>query len=267
MGRPLFSASRQPAVRVQPEPQQPSYGTWTYANAFDPDAEEFFESDDAVYEAFIDPDQQIHIPASPATDLTVIDVGESSSSSSGASSGRGSPMEIVDVESFDREARSAGVRVLDDTRIPVPAPRNPALDAQLDAGRGLPAEERVQYYMSLIDRMETARQREREEGRPSVRERVPTYIDLPPEESYVSSPQLVSRVPATPPRPSTPPSHSTPYLLSPSPPPSVTPRLYSWTTFPSVTIPPPASPLSNRSARMSVARIPPPSLVPAHRAA
>ena len=64
MGRPLFSKatnSRDPIVRVvEPEktiPQQSVYTRWTYSNAFDPDADEFFESDDAVFEAFIDPSQ------------------------------------------------------------------------------------------------------------------------------------------------------------------------------------------------------------------
>ncbi|KAI0633521.1 hypothetical protein C8Q77DRAFT_1217899 [Trametes polyzona] len=260
MGRPLFSASRQPAVRVQPEPQHPTYEKWTYANAFDPDADEFFENDDAVYEAFIDPGQQVPLPVSlPSAATNSLE--EMSSSSEGSSSGRGSPMEIVDVTTLGREPATAAVRVLDDTRMPVPTPRNPSLDAQIDAGRGLPAEERVQYYLSLIDRMETARQRERE-----AHNRALSYVDST-RDSRTPSPEPVSRVPATSARPSTPPTYATPQLLSPSPPPSVTPRLYSWTTFPTVTIPPPASPLTNRGARVSMARIATPSLIPAHRAA
>ncbi|KAI0664271.1 hypothetical protein C8Q70DRAFT_1049775 [Cubamyces menziesii] len=270
MGRPLFSASRQPAVRVQPEPQLTPYEKWSYANAFDPDSNEFFESDDAVYEAFIDPGQQLHIPA--VRPSTYIVPEPSSSSSEGTSSGRESPMDVVDVDNFEREARLHGMRVLDDTRMPVPTPRNPTIDAQIDAGRALPPHERAQYYLSVIERLEDARLREREEAyervtRPSVRDRIPTYIDLPPEESRMATPEPVSRAPATPLRPSTPPTRSTPLLVSPSPPPSVTPRLYAWTTFPPATVPPPGSPLTNRGARVSVTRISAPSLVPAHRAA
>ncbi|KAI0820752.1 hypothetical protein BC628DRAFT_1329556 [Trametes gibbosa] len=271
MGRPLFSASSQPAVRLQPEPQPPTYETWTYANAFDPDSEEFFESDDAVYEAFIDPGQQIQLPLAPPTVRTVVDIVINSSSSEGTSSGRGSPMELAEVDTFIQGDSLAADdrRVLDDTRIPVPTTRNPTLDAQLDAGRSIPAEDRVQYYLSLIDRMESARERERQGSRPSVRDRVPTFLDLPQEESRGSSPEPVSptRVVGTPMRPSTPLSHSSPQLLTPSPPPSVTPRFYSWSTYSSRAAPYPPSPLTNRGARVSVARIATPSLVPAHRAA
>ncbi|KAI0372631.1 hypothetical protein BV20DRAFT_963666 [Pilatotrama ljubarskyi] len=264
MGRPLYSSTRQPAVRVQPEVQHPTYEKWTYTNAFDPDSDEFFDNEDAVYEAFIDPGQQIALPASPATAVTMLE-SSASSSSEGTSSGRGSPMEVVDVTGLDPEARAAGMRILDDTRLPVPTPRNPVLDAQLDAGRRLSTQERYQYYVSLIEG--THRDREREETRPSVRDRIPTYLDLPPEESRTSSPEPVSRVPTTPQRPITPPSHASAFLASPSPPPSITPRLYTWTTFPSATVPPPSSPLTNRGARVSVARITTPSLVSAHRAA
>ncbi|KAI0642227.1 hypothetical protein C8Q79DRAFT_984717 [Trametes meyenii] len=269
MGRPLFSA-RQPAVRVQPEPQpqHPAYEKWTYANAFDPDSDEFFENDDAVFEAFIEPGQQIQIPVSADTARTVIDVEASSNSSasSGTSSGRGSPMELVNTDAFHRpgEIRAATVG---GAHVRSPSLRNPALDAQIEAGRGLPAEERVQYYLSLIDRMESAREREQgpREARPSVRDRIPTYLDLPSDESRTSTPELVSRAPASPLRPTTPPAQSTPHLVSPSPPPSVTPRLYTWTARP--VIPPPASPLTNRVSRVSVARIAPANLVPVHRAA
>ncbi|KAI0349564.1 hypothetical protein OH77DRAFT_1225096 [Trametes cingulata] len=271
MGRPLYSSTRQPAVRVQPEVQHPTYEKWTYANAFDPDSDEFFDNEDAVYEAFIDPGQQIQLPASPATGVTMLESSASSSSSAsaGTSSGRGSPMEVVDLARFEAEARAAGMRVLDDTRLPVPTPRNPVLDAQLEAGRRLPAQERYQYYVSLIEGNQTRqRQRQREETRPSVRDRIPTYLDLPQEESRSPSPEtVVLHDPPTPVRPSTPPSHGSAFLASPSPPPSVTPRLYTWTTFPSATVPPPASPLTNRGARVSVARITTPSLIPAYRAA
>ncbi|EPT03015.1 hypothetical protein FOMPIDRAFT_1014972 [Fomitopsis schrenkii] len=87
MGRPLFSHHQTPAVRVEPEQPHPACEKWTYWNAFDPDSDEFFERDDAVYEAFVAHDG-IALPRSP----TVIEA-PSSSSSEASSSGRGSPTE------------------------------------------------------------------------------------------------------------------------------------------------------------------------------
>ncbi len=280
MGRPLYSSSRQPAVRVEPEPQHPAIQKWSYWNAFDPDSDEFFENDDAVYEAFVDPADRIQIPVDRSIP-TVVEV-DVSSSSEASSSGRGSPMDVIDVEISENERehqllrdrempRASGMRILDDS-----VPRNPVLDAQIDVGRGLPSDERVQYYMSLMERMEAAgAERERRptaDIRPGTRERVPTYLDLPQEDSRTPSPEPVpiprSRhiVPSTSARPSTPPAQATPLFASPSPPPSVTPRLYSWASLSSAP-PVPSSPLTNRGARMSVAHIVAPSLVPAHRVA
>ncbi|KAI0681853.1 hypothetical protein C8T65DRAFT_714304 [Cerioporus squamosus] len=264
MGRPLYSSSRQPAVRVEPEPQHPAIEKWTYWNAFDPDSDEFFENDDAVYEAFIDPADRIQIPADRSIP-TVVEV-DVSSPSEASSSGRGSPMNVIDVEIPENERehqllrdremlRAGGMRILDEA-----VPRNPVLDAQIEAGRGLPSDERIQYYMSLMDRMEAARaERERPPAadvRPGARERVPTYLDLPQEDSRTPSPEPAPRsrasVPSTPARPATPPAQATPLFASPSPPPSSRPSL---------------QPLTNRGARMSVAHIVTPSLIPAHRVA
>ena len=69
MGRPLFSRHQTPAVRVEPEQPQPACEKWTYWNAFDPDSEEFFKRDDAVYEAFV-ADDDTALPRPP----TVIEV-------------------------------------------------------------------------------------------------------------------------------------------------------------------------------------------------
>ncbi|EJF57210.1 hypothetical protein BD309DRAFT_456158 [Dichomitus squalens] len=286
MGRPLFSAPRQPVVRVEPEPQHPAVEKWTYWNAFDPDSDEFFENDDAVYEAFIDPADRIQLPADRTEPLAEpIDV---SSSSEASSSGRGTPTEAVsDIDSDDlRATMRVNFQNLEETRarimraLDLPLARNSALDAEIDAGRGLPAEERVAYLLSLLERTNSGREPGQEqrgaqlETRPT-RERVPTYLDWPPQDEPRSpspEPATIVRVSvASPPaRPATPPAQivqATPSFASPSPPPSVTPRLYSWSTLsapgPSV----PASPLTNRGARMSVAHIVTPSLIPVHRAA
>ena len=60
MGRPLLSTlldARAPAVRIaQPtpaEPQTPKIDYWSYANPFDPDSEQFWEADNAVYDDFV----------------------------------------------------------------------------------------------------------------------------------------------------------------------------------------------------------------------
>lgn len=67
MGRPLLSTlitSAAPSVRIaEPEPSRepgsklPTYERWSYINAFDPDADEFFEGDNVVYEAFLSPEE------------------------------------------------------------------------------------------------------------------------------------------------------------------------------------------------------------------
>ncbi|KAI0079385.1 hypothetical protein K474DRAFT_1659199 [Panus rudis PR-1116 ss-1] len=107
MGRPLFSsrpalATASSAVRVEPEPTPtpyPTYETWTYWNAFDPDSDEFFEREDAVYEAFVDPStlpQPNMEGGERDRSLSPVEASEESSSSSESESGRDTP--VVDVE-------------------------------------------------------------------------------------------------------------------------------------------------------------------------
>ena len=268
MGRPLFSA-RQPAVRVEPEPQHPPLQRWSYWNAFDPDADEFFENDDAVYEAFIDPASRVLLPTDASIPVVDVDV---SSSSEASSSGRGTPMEVEDTDEDDarprvRRVTTGGIRVS----------RFAAIDAALQASRrdGTPARYRIPEEEEAPRTPEPEPERAPRtpaapEARPSVRERVVTYLDYPEEPSRSPSPspeqlRVLRTIPSRPVRPSTPPAQMTP-LFAPSPPPSVTPRLYSWSTL---TAPAPASPLSNRDARMSVAHIMTPThtLIPAHRVA
>lgn len=55
MGRPLFSTRYSPAastVRVVEAPA-PTYERWSYINAFNPDADEFFDGDNCVHEDFL----------------------------------------------------------------------------------------------------------------------------------------------------------------------------------------------------------------------
>src|SRR5262245_34997715 len=100
MGRPLYSLSyTAPAVRTEPEAGDSPYEKWTYWNAFDPDSDEFFESDNAVLEDFIDLDQTAH-PAQEDVQVLNVDLvgrregSNSSSSSEGTVSERGSPMAV-----------------------------------------------------------------------------------------------------------------------------------------------------------------------------
>ena len=152
--------------------------------------------------------------------------------------------------------------------------RTAALDAAIDA---IPRGDNIARFAPTVERVPVPRtpepqpqSREDLDARPPLRERVITYLDYPQEASRTPSPEPGTRAlpsfPPTPVRPSTPPAQMTP-LFAPSPPPSVTPRLYSWSTLTAPTSPIPASPLTNRNARMSVAHIVTPTLIPAHRAA
>ncbi|KAF8448911.1 hypothetical protein L210DRAFT_3312167, partial [Boletus edulis BED1] len=60
MGRPLYSRTfiTTPAVR---DPEPPSCERWSYLNAFDPDSDEFFDNENAVYEDFIDPGMPVNL--------------------------------------------------------------------------------------------------------------------------------------------------------------------------------------------------------------
>lgn len=70
MGRPLYTSTllaRQAPAVAEPQPAQtrsqrpqasvPVVPKWTRWNAFDPDSDEFFEAEDAVYEAFLTEEQ------------------------------------------------------------------------------------------------------------------------------------------------------------------------------------------------------------------
>ncbi|KIJ65539.1 hypothetical protein HYDPIDRAFT_68132, partial [Hydnomerulius pinastri MD-312] len=97
MGRPLFSKAFQttPAVR-EPEPQC-QYEKWSYLNAFDPDSDEFFESEHAVYEDFIDPvgSGNSEEEEEEERDMLVVRMGNASPvSSESVLSDRDSPMAV-----------------------------------------------------------------------------------------------------------------------------------------------------------------------------
>lgn len=109
MGRPLFSQSFEtPAVRIEPEQPHSACEKWTYWNAFDPDSDEFFENDNAVYEAFVDASQlrmQEESQGETRQHRIVDIVAEDPALSEGSSSGRGSPASDMSVEEIDLALR------------------------------------------------------------------------------------------------------------------------------------------------------------------
>ncbi|KAH9832610.1 uncharacterized protein C8Q71DRAFT_777294 [Rhodofomes roseus] len=176
MGRPLFSQYHQtPAVRVEPEQPQPACEKWTYWNAFDPDSDEFFERDDAVYEAFV-PQDGTALPQPP----TLMDMPLSSSSSEASSSGRGSPTDEAGTDlsteeidlAFRREAELTRLSATreDDIQRRVQEAREAFADSHsptttLPAGED---SERVLRYIQGLDNIS----RQNEATTQSVRERV-----------------------------------------------------------------------------------------------
>ncbi len=291
MGRPLYS---RPAVTVRvanedppapaTAPAQPTYEKWSYWNAFDPDADEWFEGDDAVYEAFItDPSQVVPNPLSPTSPVTEEDDGPIIVSVPPDVIRAGSPLSSGSSEAGEdnERARTGGLRILgesgsyseeSDDEIEgsvVVVNHRPRIQGTSieEGGRVYTVDEFIMRDEGLFD-APTSNQMSSAAAPTAIR-----VIDSIP----ISVPVQVEEfeVPRTPPRAPRLSSNSgtastswttTPLVFaSPSPPPSVTPRLYSWSSGSrgSVLPPPPMSPtanrgpLPNRSARMSVAHIQP----------
>lgn len=278
MGRPLFSASYStPAVRTEPEPAQPAilYEKWTRWNAFDPDSDEFFNSEDAVFEAFLDPadveasteererQRQRPRPVQPEpVDVMIVRELEersdsSSSSSEGTVSGRGSPMAVGSDD-------PAGM-LADAYRAGEFEPRNTA---------------RRQRVALIHDGMPPLRDIDDDERTATTvldilnDRRVSRVMPHSPFRSRGFIPRFSDTRPNTPPhqRTHTHNDHVIPELaVTPSPAPTVTPRLYSWSSSTpfgrdSVASPTPVhrqrqrdrtSPLTNPSARMSLPHLSP----------
>ncbi|OBZ73588.1 hypothetical protein A0H81_06344 [Grifola frondosa] len=268
MGRPLFSSSYQaPAVRVEPEQPKPSYERWNYWNAFDPDSDEFFENDDAVYEAFTDDAQLQREEGAGRTTVMVVEDGSSFSDES--SSGRGSPMDDSESVSmgFDLRLRRQAPMTTNTSEVEDQGEHNEGARAGYADATSVPAsEDRVYQAGDMVSQyanmftMLSARPDASSSADASLASSYTPgsmYVDIP-SPSRIPSPGI-----ATPPRPSTPQNQMSPLFASPSPVPTVTPRLYSWTMrhplvpFPEPLSPVPSGPLTNRSARMSVAHIVP----------
>jgi hypothetical protein len=228
MGRAFFTsayrtASPAPAVQIhdhkaESAPSNPIQPSRWADSRFDPDADAFFDSDDAVYDAFLTPEEaldraQQHAAADIAEARAARYVrtpSESSSSddsegSDGTDSGRVSPV---------------------DAQIGGPVPTTSSTEAV----------HRQPYVLSttrtdFITPSESARFDRAFDNWMDPASIVPVPPPGAPIEPY-TTPSFIRATPTTPAHhaaPATPRSASSPYVMaSPSPAPSVTPHMYRW---------------------------------------
>lgn len=267
MGRPIFSASySNPAVRTEPEPAPPAipFAKWTRWNSFDPDSDEFFEDDNAVYEAFLDPadierrrrrDEPESIGALVEREMerSYSPADTYGSSSDSTVSGRASPM----AEGPDDPAGM----IADAYRATQPVPRHPIPPRASDPYHWATEVGEISRVVppptstgpSLLDLMN-----ERRVSRNISRSSRQTFIPPHPstQNDTTPAPPAASLLVETQPV-----EHATP-----SPAPAATPRIYTWGPYGTGTLflesPTPASrhrdsPLTNPSARMSLAHLSP----------
>jgi len=291
MGRALFSQNyTSPAVRTEPEPCIDPFTKWSGWDAFDPDSEEFF--DDAVDEIFIDTEE--YRQEQERISL-LGDSGTGSSASSESSvSDQGSPMAvgsddpavlIADAYSVDWEQRFLAAGAAD-------AEWRRARDERHHSDTlGYPRLSSIFGSRAHGDNARPSRvNRSRSatiSGGPSFHppsslrnSTTATEIsdDLPTSPQYTTLTVNITPInipiepstpsPISPQWPSMP--FETPYshhqeqaMYSPSPAPTTTPHIYSWNHRAAVPRSPtspsashgPVGPLTNPSARMSLARI------------
>ncbi|KAH7921229.1 hypothetical protein BV22DRAFT_1038893 [Leucogyrophana mollusca] len=288
MGRPLFSKAFQTAPAVR-EPETPCpYEKWSYLNAFNPDSDEFFENEHAVYEDCLGP---AVIPTSEdeeereERDMMVIRVGTSSPTSSeeslsdGASpmaDGPEDPAHLIanayrDLRQAEDESDmlvDTGARVQLARRV-VPTEvrwgtesmlQHPLVADESSLPALVPTRPLRQRISSVSQNRGTVTHHEyarRTGGLPRTSDSAPVPVPVTRsrrttsgDDFFASSPN--SRTPSTPP--------SRQMHFTPSPPPTVTPRLYSWSSRHSTLSSSPsvgASPLTNANARMSYTHISP----------
>jgi hypothetical protein len=282
MGRPLFSQPyvTAPVVRSEPEPGVTPYEKWTRWNCFDPDADEFFESEHAVYEAFIDP-----VPHSSQEGedmvVTLVEREYSQSSSEGSGSESGSPMAVGSDDpasmlaevyasanwegrflaqplAFVSEAQSAS----DATATPFFASVTGAMSRNAELSNGARAGRQRSATINIMTNVRVPDVRQGSNAIPTsnAADIVPRTLNITP--INIPTPRTEIFEPASgssplPPLPSTPPSQRRAPQVAPSPAPSVSPRINSWSRPVMPPSPSPTAPLPNRSARMSLAHIHP----------
>ena len=281
-------------MRTEPEIAPPAipFEKWTRWNAFDPDSDEFFQSADAVYEAFLD-SADARLPPGDRVEggdevleperleaLIVRELEESGSDSSASSegtiSGRGSPMAVGSDDPAGMLVNAYG---------PSRAEPRLQIEAESDtAGQGARRQSIDVEYWSATEDLSMPPLRYVDDGVPVtttqefINERQISRV-VPPLSPFRSR-GFIPYFPRPFTRPTTPPhphdrnqddvyDSITHEQTSPSPAPTVTPRLYSWSSRaplgrgePSSPTPlqrqrPRPGPLTNPSARMSLAHISP----------
>ncbi|KAG1860654.1 hypothetical protein DFJ58DRAFT_778383 [Suillus subalutaceus] len=257
MGRPLYSKAFQtePIIR---EPETPlPYQKWSYINAFDPDSDEFFENDQAVYEAFID-----HVPVEHSEDEEETEEDRETVvirldlTGEGSHLERDSPM-AVGGDSLAQYIAQAYQRQTTEPETPVRV-HLAAHDIHGEVQSDPPVSHESVEIDSSRDIMAPLDAHPQPVNFPLPTPSAP--IPVPGTHSQHSSSgeglsfssfyhQHLSSTP--------PPRYTSFSRFSPSPPPTVSPRIYSWASHHQTYSPAGTSPLPNNNARMSHAHISP----------
>ncbi|KAJ8591837.1 hypothetical protein M405DRAFT_813743 [Rhizopogon salebrosus TDB-379] len=283
MGRPFFSQI-EPVVR-EPEPSYP-YEKWSYVNAFDPDSDEFFESDQAVYEAFVDhvtAEQSEEEDEAEAGDMVVIRMGNVSPISSEDSlSDRDSPM-AVGADDPAQYIAQAYRRHLAEVETPLRVDftlqgTSGEVRRETSVEREIPVESVVIHSLRVNPETSDVPQLpisitqadltshpihlESRDEIPLPTPSAPIPVPTPRSQRSASVEDLTFPSFYHQNSPMTPPRYSAFSRFSPSPPPTVSPRIYTWArrqTYSSTG----TSPFTNTNARLSHAHLSP-ALVRVH---
>jgi len=271
MGRPLFSITySSPAVREEPEPCVTPYEKWSYWNAFDPDSDEFNEN--PIIERFIDPLQaQENEEPAIVVDVLRMEGSDSSASSDSSDSERGSPMAVgVDdparmladtYSSVDWEERARNSSDMMEEAVSQYAAMFMANHAT--EREGIRASRQRSATISILpDPRAVSARSPRSMITSNAIETLPRTSNITPINVPIRRPptEWTHSPPYTPLVPTTPSSRTTYSAVTPSPAPTLTPTLISWPSLPIAPSSPPPNangPLTNPSARLSLAHLGP----------
>ncbi|KAH0836759.1 hypothetical protein J3R83DRAFT_8507 [Lanmaoa asiatica] len=266
MGRPLYSSAFKttPAVR---DPEPPSFEKWSYLNAFDPDSDEFFDNENAVYEDFIVPVTAVNPEEEEEEDerdMLVVRMGNASPITSESSlSDSESPLAVgaedrahLVVDAFHdirqiEEAESALVEPAVRVRLATRAPPGQArwVSQTTDSPNGRLHPRRGFATTAAIRNVSYVPYPQRFGSLPVPAPSAPIPVPAVSRRSVTVDERAL-------PSPSTPPRQTTHIPMSP--PPTSTPRLYSWARNPSHTASPSSGgPFTNPHARTSYAHLSP----------
>lgn len=275
MGRPLYSKTFQiePIIR---EPEAPCpYEKWSYINAFDPDSDEFFDNDQAVYEAFVD-----HVPVEHSEDEEEMEEDRDTVvirldlTREGSLLDRDSPMAVGgdNLSQYIAQAyRMQTTEAETPVRVRLAAHGTPG-EVQSDAP--------VSHESVEIDSSQDTMAPLDAPPQPVLATQshdIFNYVHHEPrEELLLPTPSAPIPVPGTNSQRSSageglsfssfyhqhlsstpPPRHTSFSRFSPSPPPTVSPRIYTWAPHRQTYSPVGTSPLRNNNARMSHAHLSP----------